>query len=380
MRVLAIHFHSMGDLPGACEIYRANQPLYYLGTKGGWQTQWMRFESIAKELARGGTAAWVELANSADLFVLPRVVAPKEENLGTMAAFITLLRSAGKRVVYEVDDDYTNRYRDLTEMGVNHAMRIASWCDAITVTTPYLKDLMQRETKRPVYVLPNCIDPRVWDKPENRLPHEGIVIGLSGSATHYDDWKVLASPLRQILATDYGFPVRLRLTAFHPDYLLDLPNTDYLPGLDYAGYAEVVRSCDLILAPVDPEDGFNQSKSPIKVVEGMGAARPVGIIPKAGAACIATDTPVYRLAITHEKDGLLTKHTPDAWCEAIDRLLRDRALRERLQGAAYKTAWRRFDMSLEWQQWARAYRSILAKPMHSVNLREVITHARSSTA
>lgn len=361
MKVLALHF-AADKTPSSPQIYRANMPLYVLGQHSGWQCEVEQWGNILAERAQYGIQAFVALAQAYDLFIFPRMTVPKGATLDALKPLFTLIRMAGKHIVYEVDDDFSNLYRDI---GADGAMALAAWCDAITVTTPYLSQWMERWTHRPTFVLPNMLHPDIWRKPENRLFHEGLVIGLSGSPTHSGDWQVLETVLPRIL--EENPTVRLRMTGFHPPYLQELPRTDYLPPNDYSGYAEIVRSCDVILAPVDPHDEFNRSKSPIKVIEGMGATRPLGNS-HAGAACIATDNQVYRLAIEQEQNGLLVEHTSEGWYQGLTRIIRDEALRTKLQLQAHRSVWKRFDVTIHWTLWARAYQKIVSRPINRVTM------------
>jgi len=365
VRVLAIYFGKPLTKPGGCEIYRINMPFYYLG-QHNWQYGWVYFSEIYEEFKKNGTQAFWDMAANYDIFVFPRAIAPEPQAMEGIRGIFHILRKLGKRIIYEVDDDITNEHRDFSDQGVLGATQIASWTDAITVSTPFLGELMSSRSKRPSHVLPNCIDPLLWDKPKN-YHSEGLVIGLSGSTTHGKDWNVLAHVLPRILETQYDVPVTLRLTGFSPDYLRELPRTEHYPGLDYEVYAEVVRDSDIVLAPVDPMDGFNRYKSPIKVIEGMGATRAVGNS-LGGAACIATDNPVYRLAIQHEKTGLLVEQTEEAWFNAIDRLIRDVEFRSSLQLTANKWVWKHHDIQKEWVKWDKAYRKTLERPQHNVKL------------
>lgn len=366
MRVIGLHLAD-SDEPTGCEIYRVNMPLVFLGAGGRHQAIYKRKSELKEVYAKTGQSLFAEIARNFDVVVLPRLTSGQGIALQGIAAFIRLIRGFGARAVYEIDDDFSNKHRDLTAMGISDAMTIASWCDAITVTTPYLADMMRKETQRPTYVLPNMLAPDLWRRPEHRIESPYLTIGLTGSVTHEADWKVLETVLPRILDNTYDVEVRLVLMGFHPDYLSNLPRTAYLPGFDFGTYAEVIRSCDIILAPVVPDDPFNLCKSPIKVIEGMGASRPVGS-GIGGAACIATDNPVYRLAIEHNKTGLLVSHTPEGWYEAIDGLLRNEAKRHQIQVAGHTWTWNHHDISRTWTSWASAYQRIIAKPSNTLAL------------
>lgn len=352
MRILALHFTAETE-PNACQIYRCNQPLYHLGQQLGWTVKWDQWQNIAAAYKQYGRLVLIKLVENYDLFIFPRLCVQPGASLDTLALLFRLIRLGGRHIIYEVDDDFTNDHRDIGHEG---AITIASWCDAVTVTTPYLADLMRKRTGRPTFVLPNMLDPQVWRHPEHFIPHEGLIIGLSGSITHMEDWHVLRDVLPRILSEHPH--VRLRLTGFHPPYLQGLPQTDYLPPFTYPDYAEVVRSCDIILAPVDPADRFNDYKSEIKLVEGAGATRGNRL----GAACIGTNNQVYQLGFTDGQTALLVEHTPEAWYQALSRVIIDEALRTRLQLQGHRMAWKRYDVTKHILDWARAYNTVLAKP------------------
>lgn len=366
MKILAVSLLRPNDPPNACQIYRINMPLVFMANRGKHGLLSTTYEDLVTTAQRD-VSELLELIMANDVFVFPRAYAVNDGALDAFRSIFKLIRMAdkNKRIIYEVDDDYTNKHRDFSSWNMHHAMTIAGWCDAITVTTPYLAKLMQAETKRPTYILPNCLDPAAWMRPQNARPHEGITIGLSGSTTHYKDWEVLKTVLPRILSNDYGFPVRLLLTGFHPDYFRELPATDYITALPYQQYVEMVRACDIVLAPVDPEDAFNYSKSPLKALEGMGATRYLSENTPAGAAVIATNTVTYNSAIKAGKTGLLVQHTPEMWYNAIDSLLRNESLRHKLQLSAHAWVWKHNDISKRWIDWQAAYRQILAKPAHT---------------
>jgi glycosyltransferase involved in cell wall biosynthesis len=309
-----------------------------------------------------GAQAVHEFFNGLDVIVLPRTLITEEAVDEAIIPFFQTAQMYGTKVVYEVDDDFTNKHRMVI---TDYTMqRVASLCDAVTVTTPYLAQTMEEELGIPAYVLPNYLEPALWQDGDYKrnLPSDKVVIWLSGSQTHYEDWKVL----------DGIFPALLQkhpeavlvICGFHPDYLKTVEGVVLMDGVDYRIYSQLVRQVDVVLAPVDPNDGFNMGKSPIKAVEGMGAVRRVGSVPM-GAAVIATDNPIYRLAVRDGIDGVLVQeHTPQAWFDALDKVLSDARFRRSLQTNAYNTVWKKgkWDISRNWKRWADAYTSIAALP------------------
>ena len=363
-RVIVV-YAQWASAPTGCEIYRGNMPMHFLGENSNWETQWVSLGDVWKDCQNRGFAASDAFVNSADVFVFPRMFLSDEESVQMYGSLFALLRQNNKRIVYELDDDLTNEYRVVVD---GDAITPAKWADAITCTTPFLAARMKRLTGRPVYVLPNAVAPSTWQGGDVVRPaalDDKYVIGLTGSLSHAHDWEVLKTVIPTVLANNPS--VEFLIMGFYPDYLANLPRTKYMPPMDYMRYAQIIRMCDMILAPVDPLDNFNLSKSPIKVIEGMAAKR-TRYGRDMGAAVIASDTPVYRLAIKHEVTGLLTDHTPAAWYASIQRLLDDPALRTKLQMNGYNWVYKHHSMASEWRSWAQAYTKILAAPQNPLPL------------
>lgn len=364
--VMAVYFGKAPERPGGCEIYRVNVPFMHLKEFGGWDVAWTYFLDLYDQMTKRGMPWMINALNHYDLFVIPRGISPDKIGLQGIRDFFDLLHRMNKRVIYEVDDDLTNRYRDFTSQGVRNSGRIASMADAVTVTTPYLAQLMRDESKRPQYVLPNTLDPDIWDIPVEYTGEHAITILLSGSTSHEQDWRILENVLPRIMENEYDYPVKLHIAGFTPDYLRNIPRSERIPGVNYQTYVNLVKDADIVLAPVDPADKFNLSKSPIKVIEGMGATR---ILPNGqlgGAACIATRTPVYELAITDGRNGVLVNHTEEAWYQAIDQMVRDEEKRLSLQAAGGKWVWSHHNIHKEWVKWDKAYRKVLERPANKL--------------
>lgn len=374
MNILALNFGS-GDFPTACEIYRTNLPLTYMSLHDH-KTAWMPMADLAKKIREQGIQYLPSILAKVDLLVMARAVSLNDSELDGIAGIIEIARKLNKPVVFEVDDDFTNQHRNLGDF-TRHTIEIASWCDSVTVTTKYLSDLMRKETNLDTYILPNCIDPNVWNRTSEREDEGAIVIGLTGSSTHYNDWKVLSRVFKRILKNQYEKPVKIKLGAFHPDYFNDLPNTERIPPLHYSAYAELVRSCDIILAPVNPLDLFNHSKSSIKAVEGLAATRKIGN-QLGGAFCIVSDAPPY----SEISDGIglkVKEHTADAWYNAIDSVLNLPELeRNKIQINGRKWVYKNRNMETAWKKWETAYKTIIKSQRNTfLPYTQRETHVRS---
>jgi glycosyltransferase involved in cell wall biosynthesis len=361
-RGLYIYMGKKEQLSGV-ELYRISFPCHHINQYSpDWSMDWTSLSDI--EVRGWELVAYLERY---DLFVFPRFFFPtgspfKKE----FAKIISLIRKMGKRIAYETDDDYTNEHRFIMD---GDAVEIMRWSDALIVTQQYLGQKLAARSGRPYHICPNSLVPSAWKNPELApLPKQDdkLAILLSGSPTHERDWAVTAEPLRRLMET-HGDKAELWVAGYCPDYLKDLPNTQILAGRAYPEYVRLVRSADIVLAPVLPDDKFNMGKSPIKAVEGMGALRDLGGA-EAGAAVIATDNPIYRLAIKNGKSGIVVKHNAVEWYQALERVVLNDEVRRSLQVNGYRAAWQNFDASKTWLEWTRAFDTILRKPAHQVVL------------
>jgi glycosyltransferase involved in cell wall biosynthesis len=332
---------------GGCEIYRVTIPATAVNQyQQEYQVEWMWMSDLATY--QYNLAAFVR---QYDIFVFPRFYVPadKPHIRVEIAKLFRVLRNEGVRILYEIDDDYSNEFRQTIH---GDPMEIVSWTDGCIVTTPLLAERMEAMGGVRAYVCPNSIMRHVFDPGFTgvRKKSEKLTFLLSGSPTHYEDWRVLGDVLPKFMAK-HAEQVELWIGGFHPDYLADLPSTVYIPALSYEDYARVVQGADVVLCPVVPDDGFNKSKSEIKAVEGMGA----------GAFVIATDNPVYRLAVTHLKTGYLVQHTEIGWTGALEYALKRHHERGIITRRGFKYAWKHYDAAKNWMKWVSVFNKVIRK-------------------
>lgn len=355
---------------GGCEIYRVTMPLTHLadGDKS-WQVEWAPVDEVVRSLSRNLRVGLARLAKQADIYILPRYFIPSPASMTAFELLVGEIHRNGGKIVYETDDDYTNEHR-IVHGGGDSAMHIAGLCDLVTVSTPHLRKVMQERVDVPVVDIPNQVACDTWAEPmgKGRVIPE-LTLGLTGSPTHHADWIVLKDVLPRILA-DYP-NVHLVLGGYFPDYFENLQGDQVhrQPPVHYGAYVNLINVLDIVLAPLEPNDAFNLSKSAIKVIEGMAAARPVGKR-VGGAACIASDMPVYRRAINNRNNGLLVAHTPEAWEQGLRTLIEDNNLRARLQLEGLKWVRKHRDIAQNWTLWRAAYQELTDRKSRHSRLRQ----------
>ena len=272
-----------------------------------------------------------------DIFVMCRASVGHVDR--RLVDFMRIIHESHRRLIYETDDDYTNEHRRTTE---GDAVTVAQTCDACTTTTPYLAKVLRQHNPH-VYVLPNAINFNIWDKVEH-YDEGAITIGLAGTGTHFEDYKLVKDALFR-LADTYGERVRFLLLGYKPYYLEDLPNMEFIEFRPYTDYAHTLGLIDIGLCPLVPDDPFNLAKSAIKALEFMAA----------GAAVIAQNMPVYRRVVANQGNGLLAD---EDWYEKILLLVEDAQLRRRL--ARKGRAWTRKHRNIHAlaHKWWRVYEEV----------------------
>lgn len=343
MRILGIIPDYKEDLSStaitsSCSLYRTTGPFTAL-QKAGHVAMWLPIKTAFEELSKPGFASqW-------DIIQFHRVVkVPGLEDWIRDTPW--LLRGQGPAVVVDYDDDLSNKYRCVGPGEID----IGSF-SACTVSVPMLKQVMLKYHKK-VHVIRNAVVPEFFN-PEEPLPriYPNLTIGLTGSKTHEHDWQVVVEPLLDILRS---YPdVRLLCAGYVPssfighDQLLTVSTfepgypTTYFP-LEI--YPFLLRQCDIVLAPVNPLDKFNWSKSNIKSIEAQATARKLGNGQIGGAAIIATgDIPNYRDCIEEGKTGFLVPHFHEKdWRDKVEILLKSSELRERMQVEGYRRCMQHF--------------------------------------
>jgi glycosyltransferase involved in cell wall biosynthesis len=287
---------------------------------------WMPY-SYARQAAKSGLGQ----IGRYDLYIFQRA----GDVDGKLLYLIDQFHQAGKKLVWETDDDYTNEFRQVLKAD---AVSVAAACDALSVSTPSLREQMIRHMKLlsdkvpPVWLLQNCIDVEFWAHSRKRFRRTvpSPSIGLVGTPTHYDDWIMVKDVLARI-GREYP-QVHFVVGGFLPDYLQDLPNLHYLEPVIYEHYPGMVLNIDIGLAPLDPGDRFNWSKSAIKAMEYWSV----------GAAVVASDAKPYQRV--YDKDRMFLARTEDDWYKHITALLDDRDLGR--------------DMALAGSEWVRTHRNL----------------------
>lgn len=334
-----------------------------------------RLGGLAEVRTVAEAASAPDLVTSAHLLVLWRT-----EWGEAVAAVVDAARSAGRTILFDVDDLMVDpalartdvidgiRSQRLNEAEVarfyhrvQESMVAADFC---STTTQVLADHMHRWGK-PVFVLPNSFDDatraraNLAARARRAKPSDGLLrLGYAGgSRTHQKDFAIIAGAVARFLrARPNG---RLVLFRRETTDCLDVHEYPALAGLEgqiewreYVPVAELpdeIARFDVNLAPLEVGNPFCEAKSELKFFEAA----------LAGVASVCSPTAPFRAAIRDGETGLLAAGE-DAWHDAICRLADDPQLRARLARAAEIDSIGRFGPEAQTERWA----SVLEQTLH----------------
>lgn len=334
----------------AVSYYRAGMPLRALGERSGLFDVAIMDQSEVSELIQTYGPKADEMLTGRDIYVISRLYRSKG-----LREFVGAIHEAGGRIVFDTDDDLTEEHRHLDGRG-GEFIETMKAVDLVTVSTPYLARRLEGYLGYKPPVLANHIDVDWFAEKslgtERKIP--GLTIGFIGTASHYNDWRYPMDALARVARENRE--VSLVAAGYFPDYLKDLPNAFELRAVPYGEYPGMMKQFDIVCCSLDPDDAFNGSKSAVKALEAMSAARRLPCGSVGGAVPVCTDMPVYRRAV-NVKNGLLVGN--GEWYEALSRLVEDSVSRRKLSIAGYKWVAKNRNIKTGYRHWGQVYRRLL---------------------
>lgn len=253
-------------------------------------------------------------------------------------AYLNLARARGNCLIYDTDD-----------LTVGDSAGWCSWrnCDAISVSTDYLKSICSAKNLENTFILRNALSDDYLKLAEKIHDKSGggkkyVTLGyLSGSSTHDDDFMEIQDVLLKTL--DTSPQVRLLLVgkiSFSEKFQAFKDRFEYFPFLPYLEYVNLYSRIDVNLAPLVVGSDFNHCKSELKYIE-AGAC---------GVPTIASATDTYLRSILDGENGLLARDLK-GWHSALTLLIEDVGLRRRLGGAAREDVLANYNQEIRGEQY-----------------------------
>ena len=304
----------------------------------------------------------LDLVRSGDLVIFQRNFSSRYQ------AYQSVMNEAHKHgipVVMDLDDyliglppDHPDRKWSPFAFELPALLHAMMNVDAITVTTPVLKSVVDQYNKN-VFVLPNYLDDSIWSiKPKSKKEKQPLVcIAFVGTQSHQPDLEKIAKPLKKI-ADKYKQKISFLFYGMEiPETLKDLSNIQHRASVtyDYADFALDVRSisADIAIAPLN-DTLFNRCKSPIKYMEYSAMGLP----------CVYSKIAPYTDVIKDGFNGFLAD-TPNEWVEKLSKVIDDQILRGKMLSNAQsdvRSNWMLHDHAHSWQS---CYDQVLDKGVQS---------------
>jgi hypothetical protein len=263
---------------------------------------------------------------------------------GTLEKYIEFLKSIGKTVIYETDDNYegideSHALMKIKDFAILSSRELIKLSDGITVSTPELKaEIHNFYPDKDIYVVPNSLE---LDKYKKRKGgNKKLRIGFQGSNIHVQDLLMVIDAIAE-LQKEYGFefvifgiddtPLK-DLNKFCINYknkkwkwMEDFPKLykkleqmeyTHVKTVPYEDYRDKLSelNLDIGIAPLT-DNRFNRSKSCLKFYEYAAV----------GTVTLASKVIPYTLEMDDED---LVKNRYDKWFNKLRRLIVDESYRQ----------------------------------------------------
>ncbi len=317
----------IGDLNlPQCRKYRVEQ-LHDLWAKGGVDVAHAHFADFPRS---------ADILQSASHVLFYRLALDPQTS-----AYLYEARRLGLPVIYDIDDPlfsvpayatYGNaerisphlRAHFLSQAPLYAAMMNA--CDAVSVSTPALRDHAACFTQRPVFVRRNFADGESLDRGRRAaglLAHRAAakdgagpftIAFASGSNGHEADFDTIAAAVATFLSAraDRRLMILGRFDLAHlPEAIR--ARTILRPFLDYDAYLQALAGADCAIMPL-ADDLFNRCKSGVRLIDASAV----------GVAAIVSDVGDAPALIRPGETGLVVGRG-QSWAAALEQMAADRA-------------------------------------------------------
>ena len=275
----------------------------------------------------------------------------------------------GARLVYALDDNFfdipieAEARLSETKAGVHEFL--LRQADCLWVTSPPLKERLAEYNRR-IKVIPPALDerlivPRLPGANRTSQTKRPYVIGYMGTFTHDQDLEAVVPALRQVCARRPG-QIEIQIIgglveSAAQELLADLPfrliraepGEEEYPLFMLWFTARV--QWDLAIAPLQ-NNAFNRCKSDLKFLDYSAIACPA----------IFSDAPAYRGAVEHMRNGLLVQNQTEQWMSAIETLLEDANLHQRISRRVYQELHAARTLASASRHWQEALEFALQPP------------------
>jgi len=298
---------------------------------------------------RGHEIKMAVLTNRIDewWYKFPDVVIFRNVYLFDPVSAMRELKRRGKRIVYDIDDDFwtinpDNPAAKTAKEKVEQITALLKEADIVTTTTEVLKQRLSKFNKN-IAIVPNALDfTEFCERPKN----EGLLkVGYTGGASHWGDLEMVANVIGElqkkykfkfVLQGITGDPLINEIYTYRyylgqglqPEknefYEAAMRTFEKLRRLNYIHipwyhpelYPPILvgMDWDIGLCPLK-DNSFNQAKSCVKFYEYAAV----------GTTCLASDVLPYKNEVNYR-----AKNTFKDWYKKLEKLIKDEKFREKI--------------------------------------------------
>jgi len=270
----------------------------------------------------------------------------------------------GITTIYEIDDDIWNIPQVFESYGTKFikpesSEGIMRECDAITVTTPELADVVREHVPGSlVYVVPNAIDLDMWDEvlyERTTAPaKETVTIGWMASQSHLMDVPIVGEVLRDLMVKHAQLRLHfigwIGVESFMGDMMR--PFKDRIIYGDWVPVSQLGRSMsdfDIGILPL-VDHPWNRSKSELKYLQYSALAIP----------SVASPLPCYLRAMGNNPNtGLIAQNNaPGSWYSLLNTFIEDREFRRDMGAQARKAMYLNHDIRNQFYNWLDVFEKV----------------------
>lgn len=266
---------------------------------------------------------------------------------------VRFIRYSKKKLIYEIDDSLLD-ISAISSSSKGVIRTLAKNADAVIVSTFALKKRMERFNKN-IKVITNYLDSRLFEERRGVFrENRPVTIGYMGTFTHQQDFQMIKLPLMRVLQK-FQSKLRFELVGAieNAAVVQSLPYTEIrsLSGVtDYFSYWRWMNNnvfWDIGIAPLKYSE-FTCCKSDIKYLDYSAL----------GMAGIYSHHPAYENTVKHRETGLLVDNNCDAWQDALEELVRDTVLRNRIRMSAQDDLWGNRLLQTNTKAWSSLIREV----------------------
>ncbi|WP_445396783.1 glycosyltransferase [Zobellella sp. An-6] len=272
--------------------------------------------------------------NDYDIFLIQRDAS--KFKLEDIKEWTTKVKSASKKIIYEIDDDLLDKggmlqrgFKGNFDELASKVEFLAKVADKITVSTAKLKTKFEHYNSS-VVVVPNMLDENLWQLGVQRDLYSGdyarsldfpVKIGYIGTNTHQEDLLMISDAMNK-LKEKYGDKIEIEVIGAFQNHKPLFGNRVALPkNTDYPSFVNWLLKrvkWDIGLIPL-VNDNFNKSKSNLKFLEYAAL----------DMAIIVSEHDVYK-DIANKCNSNIVLNQNDSWFGSLSRLIDDESYRKKI--------------------------------------------------